>query len=364
MATPRPLPGVLVVLSLITGACALGSAAPIRPDDVPKKRLELIRRAQVWKPTKIAAMEIKTGPTGRGAFRAGQTVTCDYVKEKLSGKTPKFQCALSKDDAVKVKYGETNGEVYSEVAASRLLWALGFPADAQYPVRVVCRGCPADPSKTGDPEPGERIFEYAAIERKYPGKELTVSGEGWAWPELDLVDPEAGGAPRAHRDALKLLAVLLQHTDSKPEQQRLVCSDDVASADKAACPTPIMMINDLGLTFGRANNLNTSTTGSTNFQAWSDVKLWKEPDRCVSRLSKSLTGTLEDPAISEAGRYFLASLLSQLSDAQLRDLFEVARVSDRKVKEDGVRQAATVDAWVQAFKDKRLQIVGHTCQGT
>ena len=37
------------------------------------------------------------------------------------------------------------------------------------------------------------------------------------------VDPEFGGAPRAHRDAMKLLAVFLQHTDTKPEQQRIVC---------------------------------------------------------------------------------------------------------------------------------------------
>jgi len=30
-----------------------------------------------------------------------------------------------------------------EVAATRLLWALGFPADGMYPVRVICRGTPS-----------------------------------------------------------------------------------------------------------------------------------------------------------------------------------------------------------------------------
>ena len=45
----------------------------------------------------------------------------------------------------------------------------------------------------------------------------------------------AGGAPRAHRDALKLLAVFIQHTDNKAAQQRLVCvSDDEGEAEAPA----------------------------------------------------------------------------------------------------------------------------------
>ena len=31
---------------------------------------------------------------------------------------------------------------------------------------------------------------------------------------VDKVNPRAGGAPRAHVDALKLLAVFVQHSDS------------------------------------------------------------------------------------------------------------------------------------------------------
>ena len=72
--------------------------------------------------------------------------------------------------------------------------------------------------------PGVSRFEIAAIERKLKGKDIAVNKqEGWKWAELDLVDPAAGGAPRAQRDALKLMAVFLQHTDNKTEQQRLVC---------------------------------------------------------------------------------------------------------------------------------------------
>ena len=57
---------------------------------------------------------------------------------------------------------------------------------------------------------------------------------------------------------------------------------------------------------------------------------------------------------SEAGRRFLADLLVQLSDAQLHDLFDVARFTRR----DPTR---TVDDWVRAFKQKRDEIVNATC---
>jgi hypothetical protein len=57
--------------------------------------------------------------------------------------------------------------------------------------------------------------------------------------------------------------------------------------------------------------------------------VWKDPVRCVAELTGSFTGSFSSPTISEAGRAFLASLLVQLSDAQLRDLFVNARVKQR-----------------------------------
>jgi hypothetical protein len=353
----------------IVAACAIGSASPVFPTNVPKERLEIVRRAQVWTTTNVRSMDLKVGPKIQGAFKPGETVTCDYVDEKLDGATPKFSCAISSTDHLKVKYGQDNGEVFGEVAASRLLWALGFPSDAQYPVRVVCRGCSSDPWKDRRAKAGETTFEWATVERKYRGKEIEPGGRhGWAWPELELIDESAGGASPAHRDALKLLAVFLQHTDTKPEQQRIVCSDHPEpKSDRPEpegnerCQQPIMMINDLGLTFGKANLLNKDSTGSSNLEGWTRVPVWKDQQGCVGMLSKSLTGTLENPRISEAGRKMLADLLSQLSDAQLADLFDVARFSWRTVKGEPVARQATTADWVAAFKAKRDQIASRTC---
>ncbi len=99
------------------------------------KRMEAIRLAQVWTPVRISSLDLKAGPERCGGFRRqARRLTCDYFEKDSGGKTPKFWCRISAEDEVKVKYGEDNGEVYAEVAATRLLWALGFGADGMYPV--------------------------------------------------------------------------------------------------------------------------------------------------------------------------------------------------------------------------------------
>src|SRR4030095_14177050 len=161
------------------------SCALLASEGLPAKetRTTLIARSQVWMPTDVATMDIKTGPAAKDAFPFLATVQCEYLKKQLSGKSPKFACTIAPDDEVKVKFGGANGEVYAEVAATRLLWALGFGADRMYPVKVLCRGCPADAVGT----------DVAAIERKMDGTEIESDIEtGWAWRELDLVDPEKG----------------------------------------------------------------------------------------------------------------------------------------------------------------------------
>ncbi len=324
-------------------------------------RKEVIARAQVWQATDIGSMNLKAGPQGKGAFALGATVECSYMHKTLGGRTPKFACKQGEDDELKVKFGGDNGEVYAEAAATRLLWALGFGADHMYPVRVVCRGCPATLNGMIRSE-NETVFDPAVIERKMPGDPFSKTDEGWSWKELDAVDERVGGATRAQRDALKLLAVFIQHSDSKPEQQRLICVDEPPHDGTPACAHPFMLLNDLGVTFGRANKFNAEAKGSVNLSEWSHTPVWKNGNACVGNLPKSMTGTLNDPVISEEGRQFLANLLVRLSDAQLHDLFDVARVTLRlRAPDDVFSGFASVDAWVGAFKEKRDQIVSRRC---
>jgi hypothetical protein len=306
-------------------------------------RLAALRHSQVWMPGDIASKNIKVGPQDGNGFQPEAVVNC----------------AITPDDKIRVKYGQENGEIYSEVASSRLLWALGFGADRVYPVKVVCKGCPADPMKTAKKAEGSREFAAAVVERKLPGDVIELRKDsGWAWVELNFVDQTSGGAPLAHRDALKLLAAMIQHTDSKPQQQRLVCLDKVhgkTPEKDGNCAHPFMMINDLGKTFGQATFTNADKKSAVNFESWSKTPMWKDAKKCVAQISRSYTGSLENPKISEAGRKFLADLLAQLSDQQLRDLFEVSRFTMRDPN-------VTVDQWVGAFKQKRDAIASASCE--
>lgn len=366
---------------------ALGALVPVAPGAeksiTAEQRKAAIRRAQVWMKTDVASMDIKAGPRRKHRFAPGQTVTCEYTDVKLGGNSPKFACLLG-EDRLKVRHGRTNGEVFASVAATRLLWALGFGADAAYPVHVVCHGCPDTLPGDGVSGSGETRFDAATVEWKMHGEELETPsvGNGWAWPELDQVDEAAGGAPAAQRDALKLLAVMLQHTDSKLDQQRLLCLDDEKKedgkkkndekthdkkgkkkkADGGDCAHTFMMVHDVGLTFGGGNLLNRQTPGSVNLDEWRSAKVWKDAAHCIGNLPASQTGTLVDPQISEPGRRFLAERLEQLSDDQLRDLFLVARFADRLMP-GGKSEGTNVDQWVEAFKKKRAEIAAARCAG-
>jgi len=360
---------VLLTLS-VSAACAHLHArevsGPRRLDRVsPQARADLLRRATVWRPTRIAEMDLFRGPQGKDGFDPDQQVTCDYVTpdKPLTGHTPKFLCDLGGGDVAKVKYN--SGEVYAEVAASRLLWALGFGADRDYPVQVTCRNCPIEPwFWSSERKVEEKRYQTATIQRRLDGKDIeTRDDEGWAWPELDVVDERAGGASRDQRDGLKLLAVFLQHSDSKPSNQRFVCLPGGVVKDEAGhedCKAPFLYVHDVGLTFGKATLLNNTRV---DLQAWRSQPMWKDPGQCVANMKKSLSGSLADPRIGEGGRKFLADLLAQLSDAQIRDMFRAARFErlEERIRAAEGERLVTLDDWVEVFKHKRGEIVNRKC---
>lgn len=377
---------LLVAVLMGSGACAVGRYGPsasTRISPAPRtldrltfdERRVILHRAQVWRPIDTSSLNLLAGPNEPGAFEHDQSVTCDYVypKKPLGGVTPKFRCAVSMGDELKVKYGPENGEVFAEVASTRLFWALGFAADSMYAVRILCRNCPADPFKESKAEwhlgrsgtVSDKGYDPAAIEREFPGKSVEVPGyEGWAWPEIEDVSEESGGAPRKHIDALKLLAVFVQHVDTKPDQQALVCDEGRIVRDgngNETCLSPVLIVKDLGATFGAAKRFSFE---KMRLEGWREVPIWRDPDACVAELKRSLIGSLGYPRISEGGRQFLAERLMLLSDEQIRDLFVAARVERRGETvrdETGQSRPVTADDWVRAFKEKRDQIVNHRC---
>ncbi len=100
-----------LVATVLAAGVAAGQSAPSPSPGrdlshvTPEERASYLRRAVVWQPTEIAAKDLLAGPQGEGSFTFDQQVTCDYVAPTgpTSGATPKFECALTPDDVVKVK---------------------------------------------------------------------------------------------------------------------------------------------------------------------------------------------------------------------------------------------------------------------
>jgi hypothetical protein len=326
-----------------------GSPAPHRLRWSAGARTVALQRAALWHP---AIAEAGRASLGNVDHAAATPLVCRFRAEALGGTTPKFECVTQTGDPIKVKY--TGAEPHGEVAASRLVRAIGFAADeVTFVERVRCHGCPVFPFLTmkvlgliDAPEVYGRWVDYAeyrdiawaAVERKHPGIEIeTADGRGWAWFELDRLD-----APAAHIDALRLLAMFLAHWDNKAENQRLICLDDDVSGDgQERCTTSMALVQDLGATFGPRK---------VNLRKWRHTPVWTDRASCLVSMEDLPHGggTFAPVHISEAGRRFLADRLGELTRAHVRALFESARFPQH----DG----EPVEAWVDAFEDKVREI--------
>ena len=396
-------------------------------------RQRCLEQAGVFTDRNTSELDLKTGPVEGLAFDPSPEVTCAYETPgiQLGGATPKFLCRIG-SDVFKVKYlpskrygtapvrgRSPDREIYAELAATRLFWALGFGADSVFLVRLRCNGCPTSPHdgpndrerRTGRYHRSTRPLGIALLERRFDGATIEEnSDDGWTWSELDStvgkqapvtdslgLTPSSAWEParREHVEALQLLQVFVQHGDCKPEQQRLVClpggivpherarhrsddsgddnwdvddSDDPDDEDdrvRYGCRQTYALVDDLGATFGGAGAF-TRSSAKMSLKHWAekpvfDMEYYRETSgvcRGVLTTSRACSGGIKDPIITEAGRQFLLDRLNLLSDRQIRDLFVAARVAD--LCDDP--EECGVDAWVATFKDKVRQIAAQPCQ--
>jgi hypothetical protein len=354
----------LVVAAGAAGGCTTAPAVEAAADGARESRTAALAGARVWQAPAIPVGQANLRDNPPGAqFSPDRDLECRFTVRNVGGTTPKFYCELPNGDIVKIKYGEGNPELPAEVAASRLLTALGFWSDRMFVVRAVrCLGCPPFPFKAlrclertgvrsiclaGSSKDGEAVtFPFAVVERRLDGRVIeSVEDEGWGWYELDAVDPARGGSSRAEVDALRLMAVFLAHWDNKGPNQRLVCPPGADRPD-GGCERPIAIMQDLGATFGPLK---------LDLHNWREGRVWQDARSCAVSMEHLPWGggTFPEARISEGGRQLLLGLLEQLTDAQLRDLFEASRVVSHSQL---TAEYAHVAAWVNAFKDRVRQI--------
>jgi hypothetical protein len=283
-------------------------------------------------------------------------IECRYRFVEPSGTTPKFDCTLDDGRRIRVKYGSL--ELQAEVVTSHLLSTLGFGADnVTMARRVRCYGCPPWPMLVGQAAERLRLgrlldhvnydhhrdFEWVSAEWRGGHNEMKFGEqEGWSWHELSAIDPSVGGATRAEVDALRLMAMFLNHWDNKASNHRLICPaapDSKQAADRAkpvTCDHPLAMMQDMGSTLGPRR---------VNLEAWSQSPVWTDETKCALSM-KHLPhggGTFEDVRISEEGRRLLADRLLKLTKPQMQAILNDARFEN-------------VDGWVAAF-ERRIDAI-------
>lgn len=359
----RELMIALITVTLVAScACDTGttaSGASPAHSARARAREDALTRARVWHPPPVPVAEFDFTANPSGGFAPTDDVACRFTIEKLTGRTPKFHCEVADGRVLKVKYGAYNAELQAEIAGTRLLRALGFPADDMFVVRTVqCAGCPALPFQAlrcrerigveplcfigGIDYAHVRAIAPAVIERRMEGTVIeSDEDDGWSWYELDRIDPARGGSTRAEVDALRLIAIVLAHWDNKGPNQRLLCPHGRELPD-GGCSEPIAMIQDLGATFGPER---------VDLHNWRTTPVWRDRATCTVSMSALPYGgaTFDEERISEQGRLMLARLLDQLTDHQLTDLFTASRI----VEYDEVSaEARDPRAWVKAFREK------------
>ena len=323
-----------------------------------RRRADALTRAKVF---------LRDSPESEMPSAAGADIDCRYEPKPTSGTTPKFDCRLPDGTLVKVKYG-INPEIPGEVAATRLLTALGFAADHMSIVRRVrCYGCPRSPYRSRQIAEWffvagvlDHFLDYnqyadfanAAVERKFEARAFeTGEHQGWGFYELGAIDPARGGATRAEVDALRLMAVFLAHWDNKATNQRLVCLGDTSEDGDAPCDRPVVMMQDLGATFGpkKVDDLG-----------WKQTPLWRDAEGCMLSMTHLpyRGATFQDVAVSEEGRMLLAARLDAYDDVALANFFLSSNFPDAATGQVGT---TNVQPWVDVFREKVAALKGRSC---
>jgi len=368
---------VLISLSLIICSCKNNenskTSGKIYISDAERKAL--ISEARVFKgfdgdsPAKLSEQEIKEGPKpkkdsveGEDYFKWNSTVTCVFSQENFdappSGMSPKFLCDILDTDGdivkkgVKIKFGDLNGEVYNEAAASRLLWLLGFRHDYYFPVKVLCKDCPEeDPwdfikryknisaplakQKMRDKYKATKMDQFfltALIEKKFGDKIVgTESNQsGWSFFE-DLVATNDHGL-KIEREALGIFAAMISHVDNQQDNQKLACTKP--KDNKCPQKNTWMIIHDLGAAMGgfriswdweRGGPIEQAQV-KTAMDIWESNQttgVFTGPRSCrIGVFSFQETGTMttsKHVPVSEQGRQFILQQFARIGGGEIAD---------------------------------------------
>jgi hypothetical protein len=333
----RLLTAAILLLTVTSAASEVGAQrARNRRSGVP---------ALIWQPPgDMRSRDLRYGP---GSARLAPVAPFRFLKEDKDGESPKFKVKDARNVEWSVKLGP---ESQSETVASRIVWAAGyFAEEAYYYERVRIEDLPRL-SRGREYVDARGTVRGARFE---PRRATVERGDTWDWGD----NPFEG---TRQLNGLKVLMILLNNYDARENNNHVLRVYNPARKRHEAR----YVVTDLGATLGRAGGLggtrsknNLKDFLSTGFVLGTeDGAVTFDYDTRPSKLGtlsvlyppyyfgevkkeKSMRG------IPIAHARWIGSLLSQLSDRQLRQAFHAADYDP-----------STTEAYVRALRQRINQL--------
>ena len=271
--------------------------------------------AVLWEqPADITKRDLYYGPGGRALVP--DLKRASMLGRQMGGNTLKYRI---RDRHGNEWVAKIANESQPETAAVRLLWAVGYKTEINYLMPDLQLG-------------SERPFSNVRLEAR---PKNVKRGERWMWADNPFVGTK-------EFDGLKIMMAMLNNWDLKDENNVVLIKDGRNH----------YVVSDLGASFGRLAKEPQSRSGRS---------VGDSSDYAESVFIKGASGGVIDFAYTgmadhllkgikvEHGRW-LADLLLQLSDQQIRDAFRAANYSDEKATIFANAFKARIDALDRATR--------------
>lgn len=298
---------VLLVFSAVGmgwASSGFGALRPTAPAQAPALPV-------LWRdPGPIAQLDLLWGPGHPSRVPQGPFT---FLEEETSGTNPKISVLDARGETWDVKFGE---EVHSEVAANRIVWALGYLVEEHYFVR---QGIVTGVKGLG--RAAEFVGQTGAFRNarfRWQNPAMPRTNEAWSLAQ----SPFAGSKEMS---GLHILMTMINNWDMEGSRNNKV----VRAAAPDGGVERRFLVADLGATFGKMGGRMSGHSKWTlrHFQQ----------QRFIDRVTGGMLFLAYDGYDKDIDRVSLeharwfAALASQLTSAQLRQAFEAAGATTAEV---------------------------------
>ena len=317
---------VVLFASAVSAGCATGGG-PLKP----AAPADASATAVLWRdPGAIGSKDLFWGSGSKDRAPQGPFA---FVAEDTSGTNPKITVKDARGVEWDMKFDE---EVHAEVAANRLVWALGYFVEDQYfvPEGTVsgATGLTRAASFIG-PGGAFKNSRFRARDAARPRTE-----EEWTIQKNPFVGTR-------ELSGLQVLMTLINNWDIQGPRNNKV----LRATGPDGRVERQFLISDLGATFGRLGGGPISNKSKWNLAHFREEKFISKVDGATLFLAYDGFDPDFDRVPLEHARWF-AGLVAQLTTAQLRRAFEAAGAAPEQVEGYSTKLIEKIAALQQAVK--------------